>query len=265
MTISQHAPLLSYDDTGGDGDLVVLLPGAGDVRSEHRGLSRLLAEAGHRVVAADLPGHGDSPVCDSYGVAETAGRLLALVDHLGAGPAAVVGASFSPAAAVWAATTDPTAIRGIVAISPHMEAESSFAAMMQRVAMSTLLRGPLAGPIWSRLYRSWYPSAVPDDMDEQLAMIETMMQDPERRRAVRETLLAGRDGMGARIDEYQGPALVVFGAADNHFPDPKATGSDLADRLDARLVMVEGAGHYPHVEHPDLVAEAILEFLERTG
>jgi pimeloyl-ACP methyl ester carboxylesterase len=77
---------LAYDDTGGSGPLVILLPGAGDVRSENRFLMPSLEEAGYRVVNADLPGHGGSPTAGSYGVAETADALLALIDGLGSGP-----------------------------------------------------------------------------------------------------------------------------------------------------------------------------------
>ncbi|MFO7549180.1 MAG: hypothetical protein R6X29_09975, partial [Acidimicrobiia bacterium] len=58
---------LAHDDSGGDGPLVVLLPGAGDLRSEHRFLAPPLVAAGYRVVTADLPGHGESPTATSYG------------------------------------------------------------------------------------------------------------------------------------------------------------------------------------------------------
>jgi pimeloyl-ACP methyl ester carboxylesterase len=79
---------------------LVLLPGAGDVRSENHFLVPSLKEAGYRVVNADLPGHGESPLAESYGVAETADALLALIQGLGGGHASVIGTSFAEASCV---------------------------------------------------------------------------------------------------------------------------------------------------------------------
>lgn len=256
---------LAYDDTGGEGPLVVLLPGAGDIRSGYRELGARLAAEGWRVVTADLPGHGDSPTRPSYGVAETAAALVDLIDHLDAGPAVVVGNSFSPAAAVWAATDHPEKVRALVAISPHMEADDSFAARMQRWAILGLLRGRLAAPLWARLYRSWYKSVAPPGLDGHVADLRRMLSEPARRRAARETLAAGRAGMAERLDRLSLPVLVMFGTADDHFPDPAAEAEQLAGRLDGEVVMVEGAGHYPQIERPDQVGDAILTFLLDLG
>ena len=253
--------LLACDDSGGSGPLVVLLPGAGDVRSENRFLVRDLAAAGYRVASADLPGHGDPLTAASYGVAETAAALLALVDRLGGGPAAVVATSFAPAAAVWAAAAHPERISAVVAISPHLEGDGSVKGMLLNAAVSGLLRGPWAGPVWTRLYRSWYRSGTPADLEGELARIAAMMRDPARRRAVRETLTAHRRGVAGKVERFDRPALVVFGAADDHFPDPAAEAARVASRLGGEVLLVEGAGHYPHAERPDLVGPAVLAFL----
>lgn len=265
LPMSPSHTLLAHDDSGGPGPLVLLLPGAGDVRSEHRFLAERLRQRGARVVTADLPGHGHSPLDDSYGVAQTAAAILRLIDHLDAGPAVVIGASFAPAAAVWAATERPDAITGVVAISAHMEAEHGAAAAFQRWASRALLRGPLAAPVWNRLYRSWYETVIPEDLDDEIARIEAMLADPDRRRAVRETLVAHRDGMSERLERLDVPTLVVFGSADGHFTDPSGEADRLAALMGGSAVMVDGAGHYPHVERPDVVAEAVEAFLGDLG
>ncbi|MGB5757228.1 MAG: alpha/beta fold hydrolase, partial [Acidimicrobiales bacterium] len=51
---------IAFEDRGGDGPLVVMLPGAGDVRHEYRFVAPELAAGGARVVTVDLRGHGDS-------------------------------------------------------------------------------------------------------------------------------------------------------------------------------------------------------------
>ena len=92
---------LAYDDYGGEGPLLLLLPGAGDVRSEHRFLASRLAAVGYRVVTMDLRGHGESTASWSgYGVAATAADIVAAIRGMDAGPATVIGNSFSPAAAL---------------------------------------------------------------------------------------------------------------------------------------------------------------------
>ncbi len=248
---------IAYDDAG-SGRLLVLLPGAGDVRSEHRSLAPMLTEAGFRVVTADLRGHGDSsPSWPSYGVAETAGDLIGLIEDLDAGPATVIADSFSPAAALWAAADRPDLIDGVVAISVHLEAGSFF----QNLAVTALLRGPLAAGMWAKLYRGWYKASPPSDLDAEMAKLRNMMGSRHRRRAVRETLVARRDGLAERIAGLDIPVLAVFGTADDHFADPAAEAAAVAARTGGRHVMVEGAGHYPHVEQPDVVAAEILAFL----
>lgn len=259
VTLTTTEGVLAYDDTGGDGDLLLLLPGAGDVRSEHRFLAPLLAAEGYRVVTADLRGHGDtSPAWEEYGLAATSRDILALIHHLDAGPATVVACSFAPAAALWAAAETPETVDAIVAISPHLTAGGS---AVQKLALELAMRGPWAPGLWSRLYRSWYKGHTPDDLDTEIRRLRQMLGSSDRRRAARETLVASRDGLADRIARLDLPVLTVFGCADDHFPDPEAEAREVAGATHGRYVMVDGAGHYPHVEQPRVVAEAVAGFV----
>lgn len=263
-TLRQAPPAhLAYDDTGGSGRLVVLLPGAGDLRSEYRFIVDHLASAGYRVVTADLPGHGDSPTVSEYTVASTADAIANLIEALDAGPAVVVATSFAPAAVVWAATGDSGRISGLVAISPHLHADRSVKGRLLSVATGLLLRGPWAQGVWARLYTGWYKAAPPDDLATEVSRLQEMLADPSRRRAVRRTLTADRDGVDGRIERFDLPSLVVFGSADDHFADPVTEAESTAAELRGAHLVIEGAGHYPHVEQPDLVAQAIVSFLQR--
>jgi pimeloyl-ACP methyl ester carboxylesterase len=68
---------------------------------------------------------------------------------------------------------------------------------------------------------------------------------------------------GERLGELRAPALVLWGAQDPYIPTRFA--HDYAERLpDARLRLVEGAGHWPWVDEPDLVSEACA-FLEEVA
>jgi pimeloyl-ACP methyl ester carboxylesterase len=61
------------------------------------------------------------------------------------------------------------------------------------------------------------------------------------------------------LDDIDVPALVIHGEEDNAL-DPSRSDS-LADRLDARRVIVPGAGHSSNLENPEPVNTAIREFL----
>ena len=107
---------IAYEVTG-EGPLVVLSHGIGDRREAYRFLALRLAQAGYRVVAADLRGHGESSMgWASISRTDVAGDLLALIRHLG-GPAVIVGHSISGGAATIAAATGPELISGIVEIN----------------------------------------------------------------------------------------------------------------------------------------------------
>jgi pimeloyl-ACP methyl ester carboxylesterase len=221
-----------------------------------------LANGGLRVVAADLPGHGDSPTANRYTVGTAARALVELITSLDAGPAVVVATSFAPAAAVWAAAEHPGAVAGIVAISPHLEADTSLKGGIQRLAIATMLRGPWAARLWAKLYRGWFKESAPADLDQELAHLRQMLADPARRRAVRQTLIADREGVAERIGRLEVPTLTVMGSADDHFPDAEKEGRRLATRLRGELLVVPGAGHYPHLEQPQMVAAAIRRLVE---
>lgn len=256
---------LAHDDTGGPGPLVVMLPGAGDLRSEYRFVVDALASAGYRIITADLPGHGDSPTATEYTVAATADAIVDLIAHVDADPAVIVGTSFAPAAAVWAAADHPDLIRGIVAISPHLHADRSVKGRVTGAAIKGLLRGRWAAAVWARLYVGWYKASPPSDLGVEVSRLRAMLADPLRRRAVRETLTADRDGMEDRIARVDVPSLVVFGSADDHFADPVAEARATGHALRGAHLVVDGAGHYPHVEQPDVVAAAVRSFLDRLG
>ena len=84
-------------DVAGDGPLVILVPGVGDLRSSYRFVTPSLREAGYRVACTDMRGHGESDTTfASYGDEDTAEDITALISEIG-GPAVVVGNSMGGA------------------------------------------------------------------------------------------------------------------------------------------------------------------------
>lgn len=249
---------LAYDVTG-CGPLVICAPGMGDVRQVYRSLAPALREAGFRVATVDLRGHGDSDTTfGTYGSEPTGQDLLALAEHLG-GPAILVGSSMSAGSAVWAAAERPDLVAGLVLLGPFVRDVP--VGRLQRVALRLALRRPWGPAAWTAYYGTLYPDAPPADLDAHRAAIRASLTRPGGWRAFVATTRTSHAAAEARLAQVTAPALVVMGSADPDFPDPAAEARLVADRLDGELLVVEGAGHYPHAERADVVGARVARFL----
>ena len=76
-----------------------------------------LAAAGHLTLAADLPGYGLSPTIKPFDLAGLARCVVALIDHLGAGPVVLVGHSLGGMVAQEVAALAPDRLAGLVLAS----------------------------------------------------------------------------------------------------------------------------------------------------
>jgi pimeloyl-ACP methyl ester carboxylesterase len=69
--------------------------------------------------------------------------------------------------------------------------------------------------------------------------------------------------LAGRLHRIRVPTLVLWGASDRIVsPDYGRAYSALI--AGAQFDLIEDAGHYPHVERPDLFARKIVEFVSRT-
>lgn len=251
---------LAYDDQG-TGPLVIMLPGLGDLRQEYRFLTPQLVAAGYRVVTVDLRGHGESSTNWPDYSSEAAGQdLLALVDHLGAGSATVIGNSFGAAPAVWAAAERPGAIRDLVLIGPFVRNHDT--PLHMRVLMRTLFSGPWKVRAWEWYYGTLFPTQKPADFDDYRVALRTNLAEPGRFEAVQGMLFRDDAAIEARLPKVNTPSLVLMGSKDPDFPDPTAEAQWIAAQLRGEAQVVDGAGHYPQTEMPDVTASLILEFLK---
>lgn len=254
---------IAYDDAG-QGPLVVMVPGLGDLRAEYRFLAPRLVEAGYRVVTVDLRGHGQSSTgWSDYASSAIGADVVALVDELNAGPATLVGTSMGAAAVAWAAAEKPEAISGTVLIGPFVRdvPPSSWIAGVAQTAMIKLaLWGPWGEWAWGQVYGTFYGDK-PADFEAYRATLVANLAEEGRMDALRGMIAASKKDVEVRLAEVKAPVLVVMGTKDPDFADPKAEADLVAGLLRGRVVMVEGAGHYPQVEQPDAVANAIRAFV----
>jgi pimeloyl-ACP methyl ester carboxylesterase len=253
---------LAYTDYGGSGEPVLMLPGMGSLRSEYRYLAPVLREAGYRAVTADLRGQGDTSVpWPTYDVPSVGEDILALIEHLNAGPTHVIANSYSPAPAIWAAAERPERIRSLVLISAF--ARNTPPNLLMQAATWFMMNNPWRARTWRMYYRTLYPTHKPADFEAYLDQLSANLSQPGRFEAVKAFPSAPRQPWEERLSRVKAPVLAVMGSKDPDFPDPSAEGQYLAEKLGGKLVLIEGAGHYPQTEMPEKTASAVLEFLRQ--
>lgn len=258
-TLTRPGGTIAYDDAG-QGRPVVMLPGLGDLRTQYRHLAPTLASDGYRTVTADLRGHGGSSVgWPDYGSGAAGEDLVALLEAVGDGPAVVIGNSFGAAPAVWAAAERPDLVAALVLIGPFVRDHAMSA--WQRAAIRIAMSGPWKVRAWDAYYASLYKGGTPADHDAHRRAIRANLAQPGRFEAVRAMMLRSDAAVEARLPKVRAPVLVMMGTADPDFPDPAAEARAIADATRGSVAMIEGAGHYPHVERPGEAHAAIAAFL----
>lgn len=240
-----------------------------------------LASAGHRVIAPDHPGYGDSPAppwtASQERLVEYVGEL---VDALALDRYAVGGLSLGGGLTIGHVLEHPERVTGAILMGSYG-------------LMNRQFEGPLAGPahflIWIML-RTGVLSAVMraygKDRKRMERSVRDIIRNPEQRTSElldnvmaaaerRDTFTAfeqwQRDQFGwnrlrtnyaDRLDSFPKPVLLVHGDHDSGVPVARA--KDAARLLpDARLVVVPDAGHWVQRDRPDAVVPAVTDFLDR--
>ncbi|WP_199487723.1 3-oxoadipate enol-lactonase [Actinomadura spongiicola] len=209
-----------------------------------------------RVLRYDLPGHGLEPPPDGpFTVEDLADGIAGLLDDLGVDRVAYAGVSLGGAIGAALALRAPDRVAGLVlcCTSPRFGDPGPWrdrAALVRREGV-----GPVADTAAGRWFTPSFTGA-----DPYVAMLRAT--DPEGYAACCDAL--ARFDVTARLGEITAPTLVIAGELD--MPTP-ADGH--ADRLaagipDARLTVVEGAGHLANAERPGPVTDAIIAHLDRT-
>ncbi|MFF0422917.1 MULTISPECIES: alpha/beta fold hydrolase [unclassified Streptomyces] len=248
---------LSHDLAGTGPSTVVLLHSGVCDRRMWDGQFAALAAAGHRVVRCDLRGFGDSPLDAPHTHAED---VRALLDHLGAERAAVVGSSFGGRVALELAALHPGRVSalallasGIPGMAPSAELRAWGAredALLEAGDLDAAVElnvdtwlGPEAGEAARALVR-----------DGQRRAFDLQLAAPEENHPVAPEVTR-EDLAGIRA-----PALVASGAHD--LADFRAVADELGGLLPAaRRIDLDWAGHLPALERPDETARLLVDFL----
>lgn len=251
----------------GDGPPLVLLHGTGGHAEAY---ARNVARLGERfrVIAYDMVGHGFSDAPDvPYTIDSYADHLCGLLDALGIERAHLSGESLGGWVAAWVAAHRPERVDRLVLTTPGNVTMKP--ATMAAIRESTMRAVAEASPATVRARLEWLFAPmtrhlVSEELVEVRLAIYTrpgaeqamrnvlVLQDPDvRRRYTWDADWCGR---------IAAPTLILW---TSHDPTGTIEEGELLQRWipGARLVNLDGAGHWPQWELPEAFERLHVEFL----
>ncbi|MEV0176822.1 alpha/beta hydrolase [Streptomyces sp. NPDC050803] len=224
-----------------------------------------------RVFTYDRRGHSDSERLSGQGsFTEDVADLAALIERLGAVPAWVAGNSAGAVITLRLAAARPDVLRGIVVHEPPLWSLLA-PGSPEAAAYEAAGRGPLA-EVLRRIAAGDHAGAAELFVDGVALGPGSWARMPE---GMRRTFVEnaptyydeGNDPAADTIDEaalarYRGPVLITSG--DRSPPLFRPVLTRLAELLpQAEHAVYAGAGHIPHVTHPESFVHEVMAFMSR--
>ena len=221
----------------------------------------------HRVIRFDLLGHGGSEKPKKgYGMESQARLVAGALDRLGVRRAAVVGHSMGGSVATALAEQRPALVESIVILDSPSKSGDAELPFTARMGFVPVLGQAIKRVVPDGMVRDGLESAFADGFDVPDRFVEdfrnmtyTSYDDSHR----------GSDdygkesGLAERLADQSVPLLVVFGSEDE-LVDPKSA-QGYRTVPSARIIVLDGVGHSPHVERPDATARLINTFLRQNA
>ena len=231
--------------------------------------SSLLARRGHRVLAYDARGHGESapaPERAAYEYADLVADLRAVLDELEPARPVLVGSSMGAATALAVALEEPDRVSALVQITPAYDGSPRERPRRSRALGLAWPTRSRTGTSSSFVERSGL-DAVPERFRETALL--ALRQRLERHRDLgavadavrvvpRSHAFYGLEGLGA-LDL---PVLVVGSRDDTDPGHPLAVAEEYARRLPRARLVVEDPGESPLAWRGSSLSKAIAEFLD---
>ena len=270
---------VAYRDQG-TGPPVVLLHGCPFSSFVWRNIIPALAEAGHRCLAPDLLGLGDTETAPGadWSLPAQAAAVTGWLDVLGLERVAVVGHDHGGAVAQVLAATHPERIDRLVL--SNVEAYDNWPSSDERPfigATQLPALGRLVLWAWSRPALLRWALAAGHAVGDRSVLtgelargyVRANLSDPHKRAKTRRFLAGQIDPANNRatlgaldgLRRFERPTLLLWGADDPHFGPQWA--QRLAEDIPGvqRVEVLGGAGHLVMEDQPERFADILAEFL----
>ncbi|WP_426954937.1 alpha/beta fold hydrolase [Muricoccus radiodurans] len=254
--------MIPHAHVSGAGSPVLLLHGIGG----NGGLwgPVLPGLSGRQVLAWDMPGYGQSAPLPQVTFPALAKALLALMDARGLEQADLLGHSIGGMIAIEFAATHPERVRRLALVATSAafgSRDPAFAESFVRARIGPLDEGRRLADLAPGLAAGMLgtdpdPAALP-------AATAAMAAVPEASYRATVACLTTFDRRDALAD-LRMPVLLVAGGEDRIAP-PRGMARMQSALPDARLAVIEGAGHLPHLERPDAFNAALRPFLDEAA
>lgn len=233
----------------------------------HSGMweDQIAACAAHRrVLAPDLPGFGSTPAFEGAGATmEAFAEVVAgLLDHLGLGSAVVGGLSMGGYVTFALLRRRPDLVAGLVLADTRAGADSVEVAE-RRVAQQAQVADRGTTDLVETMVGSLLSDQTREERPEVVSRARNLMStNPAAGIIAALGAMRARPDATAELATIAVPTLVVVGEHDG--PSPPAEARAMADALpDARLEIIDGAGHLSNLEAPKPFNHALGTFLDR--
>jgi pimeloyl-ACP methyl ester carboxylesterase len=271
-----HGDRVAYRDVGTGDEALLLIHGMAGSSETWRGVIPQLSRK-YRVVAPDLLGHGksDKPRGD-YSLGAFAVWLRDLLDELGISRATVVGQSLGGGVAMQFVYQHPDYCQRLVLISSGgLGPDVGWTLRLLSAPGAELILPAIAPPpvltVGNRL-RSWFSAAgFQSPRGAEIWSAYSSLSDAKTRQAFLRTLRSVVDPRGQAVSALNRlhltselPTMVIWGDQDSIIPVGHGYALHEA-RPGSRLEVLEGVGHFPHVERPSEVVDLIDDFINTTG
>lgn len=261
-----YAQFLTYiwdgEETDSNSDnkpeTIFALPGSGADVSRYQLIGPLLAEAGYRLVGINQRGiMGSTGALSDLTLHDLAADVIAIADVLGVEKFHMAGWAFGNRTSRMLATIYPERLESLTLIA----AGGLVPALTEPGELGRLLGEPTLS-LDEKVYLARRTMFSPASSDSAvLNYVQELTYWPDAQAAQRQA------NQNTELDEWAdggtGPILMVMGVDD--LTAPIENGYIMQERLGERLqlVTVTGAGHAMGLEKPDIVANAMIQFLSQ--
>ena len=255
-------------EEAGEGTPVVLLHGLTATRRYVVMGSKALERDGHRVIAYDARGHGESspaPSPQAYHYADLTADLLAVLDHCHVERAVLAGVSMGSQTAVRLALDHPDRVAALVIVTPAFE-PGGFRDLAYFDRLATGLREGGADGFLAAAGDLDVPDRYKETIKTVMRQRLAAHRHPE---AVADALAvvprAQAFGSWRDLDDIDAPTLVVGSRDEIDYEHPFDIAERYATAIPGARLLVEDAGKSPLAWQGGKVSEVIAEAAEMAG